>query len=544
MENGRSSRRNWVTADGSYPIHPFMFAIVSVLAMLANGLDHADYADIVPALGGSLAFALTALLLAGAVIRRLDARTAVIASIWIVGSLYYASLFDDINKLLGGGFSMVNSLAVSVPVLVGLTIAAARVRFPLNNVNLILNCIAVVMLVTPVWNIAVYEWRYGAARNVYDPVKAAEEMPEIAASGATADSAAKRPPDIYHFIFDRYTSESVLTTHYDLDNSAIGRFLEERGFHVARESNSNYQKTGHSLASTFYMDYLDLLADDDRLAPKGWHPIYAMLDDHRVARFLKNRGYDFIQFGSWWGGTFHNPLADENHPHGFSEFNMLYLRKTILRPLFHIMPDSDFTSRLDWDNGQCGRVANQIEQIKAIGQRDKSVYVFTHILVPHGPYNFATDGRCLSIDESLERGEPQGYIDQIAYANRIIEEIVPALQAPDREPPVILIQSDEGPFPRKRDYSVPWQDSPAHELQIKTGILNAYYFPDQDYSMLSDDTTSVNTYRILFNHYFGTEFPLLPDRVFAFPDPIIYEFHDVTENVRGAADAPASSQIN
>lgn len=542
-ERSESSRRRWLTADGSYPLHPFLFAIVSVLAMMANGLDHAAYGDVAAAFIGSLVFATAALLVAGAAMRRLDARTAVIASIWIVGSLYYASLFDAINNLLGGGFSMMRSLLVAVPVLVLLSIAAARIRFRLNNVNLILNCIAVVMLVTPLWNIAAYEWAYGAARDVYDPAKAAEEMPEIAGTGGTAGAAAKRPPDIYHFIFDRYASEPVLKRYYDLDNSAIGRYLEERGFYVARNSNSNYQKTGHSLASTFYMDYLDLLADDKRLAPKGWGPIYAMLDDHRVGRFLKNRGYDFVQFGSWWVGTHAIPLADENRPHGFSEFNMLYLRGTILRPLFHLMPDGEFTGRLDWDNAQCGRIANQIEEIKAVGGGEKPVYVFAHVLVPHGPYNFTTDGRCLSLEESYERGLPQGYLDQIAYANRLIEEIVSALQAPGREPPVILIQADEGPFP-SRDYSVPWQDSPARDLRIKTGILSAYYFPDQEYSKLSDDITPVNSYRILFNKYFGTEFPLLPNRVFAFPDPIIYEFYDVTDKVRGTPDTPAVGTIN
>lgn len=553
VESGPSLRRNWLTADGSYPAHPFMFALAAVLTMKANGLSHLTYGDAAAAVAGSLLFAVAVLLLAAAVLRRLDSRAAVIASIWIVGCIYYNSLFGyngpfgGINNMVGGGYSMEQSLAVTVPLFVLLSVAAARIRFTLNPVNLILNCIALVMVATPVWKIAAYEWSYGAARHTYNADRAAEAMPEIAGTATPSVSPPGQAPDIYHFIFDRYTSEPVLKRHYELDNSAIGRFLEARGFHVARNSNSNYQKTGHSLASTFYMDYLDLLADNHRLSPYGWHPIYKMLEDHRVARFLKNRGYEFIQFGSWWMGTFKNPFADENRPHGFSEFNMIYLRNTILRPLFHLMPDSDLAMRLGWDNAQCSRVRNQITDIKAIGareNRDKPVYVFAHILVPHGPYPFTTDGRCITFEEALERGDAQGYIDQIAYANRIIEEIVPALQAPGREPPIILLQSDEGPFPKNRDYSVPWQHSPAHELQIKTGVLNAYYFPDQDYTKLSDDITPVNSYRILFNSYFGTEFPILPDRVYAFPDPVIYEFHDVTEKVRGAADAPGSGQIN
>jgi hypothetical protein len=533
LDGDRPSRRGWVTSDGSYPLHPFLFALASVLALMANSLNQASFTDAAPALIGSLVFAAVIVLAVAALRRRFDARTAVIASIWVVGCLFYAGLFNNLNTLIDGGFPMVRPLPIAVLALILLTVVATRINSTLINVvNMVLNGIAVVIFITPAWSAASYEWRNGGARAIYDADRAAAEMPEIESGAATAPGA-KAPPDIYHFVFDRYASEDILSRHYDLDNRAIGQFLEERGFYLARASNSNYQKTGHSLASTFYMDYLDLFVDDPRLAPNNWHPVYRMLEDHRVARFLKTRGYDFIQFGSWWVGTFDNPAADANHPHGFSEFNMLYLRRTMLRPLFHILPDTDLTMRLDWDNGQCQRLANQIEQIKTIGRREKPTYVFAHILVPHGPYNFATDGRCLSHGETIERGEPQGYLDQIAYANRIIEEVVTALQAEDREPPVILIQADEGPFP-SRDYSVPWHESPADELRIKTGILNAYYFPNRDYGGLSNDITPVNSYRVLFNTYFGTQFPKLPDRIFAFPrDSRMFEFHDVTAKVRG-----------
>ena len=56
--------------------------------------------------------------------------------------------------------------------------------------------------------------------------------------------------------------------------------------------------------------------------------------------------------------------------------------------------------------------------------------------------------------------------------------MVTALQAPGRDRPVILIQADEGPYP-DRDETVAWQDAPAEELRIKTGIFNAYYFPER-----------------------------------------------------------------
>ena len=244
--------------------------------------------------------------------------------------------------------------------------------------------------------------------------------------------------------------------------------------------------TGPSLASTFHMDYLDALAADPRVKGSNWHPIFRMLDDNRVGRFLRARGYEHHQFGSWWVGTYHNPNAFSNRPLGFSEFNMTYLRRTMLMPVFHLLPDWPIAMRLDWDNAQCQRVARQLEEIKRLRRNDRPLYVFAHILVPHEPYVFAPDGRCLTRRESDARGRTRGYAEQVAYADAIIRDVVTALLAEDRPPPVVLIQADEGPIPEPRP-SAPWQDASDEELRIKFGILNAFYFPGGDYSRLRHD---------------------------------------------------------
>jgi len=75
------------------------------------------------------------------------------------------------------------------------------------------------------------------------------------------------------------------------------------------------------------------------------------------------------------------------------------------------------------------------------------------------------------------------------------------------------------------------------------GILNAYYFPDGNYRDLDQHITSVNTFRILFNKYFGTKLERLPDRIFAFPDySNVYDFYDITDVVGGTWGAPRKIQ--
>ena len=377
--------------QGAKPVLPaaaLLFGPASVLGLMATNLNQTAFSDVAAALGGTLAYAALVWLAAAAVRRRADAGTAVIACVWVIGSLFYLGLFGPLNVWLDGGFSMVRPLPFALAALVLLTVGVHRLPLPWAPVHIVLTGIALVMLATPLWRATAYQWREGDARLAYDPDRAAEALPQPVAAGL--NPAAGRPPDIYHFVFDRYGSADILARHYGVEHP-IGDFLEQRGFYVAWDSYSNYLKTGPSLASTFYMDYLDVLAEDPRVEGATWHPIFAMLDDHRVARFLKARGYRFHQFGSWWVGTYNNPAADANRPLGFSEFNMLYLRRTILRPLFHLLPDTPMTMRLDWDNGQCQRVARQIEEIKALGGGPEPVYVFAHILVPHGPEVFTTD---------------------------------------------------------------------------------------------------------------------------------------------------------
>ena len=68
-------------------------------------------------------------------------------------------------------------------------------------------------------------------------------------------------------------------------------------------------------------------------------------------------------------------------------------------------------------------------------------------------------------------------------------------------PPIIILQSDHGQRP--------------HHPGIVIGgnewkkILNAMYLPGMDADMLYDNIAPVNTFRLIFNYYFGTDYPLL-----------------------------------
>ena len=47
---------------------------------------------------------------------------------------------------------------------------------------------------------------------------------------------------------------------------------------------------------------------------------------------------------------------------------------------------------------------------------------------------------------------------------------------------------------------------------IRFDILNAYFFPDGDYSAMYPEISPVNTFRVVFDTYFSEEYPLLKDQ--------------------------------
>ncbi|WP_191060951.1 sulfatase-like hydrolase/transferase [Geminicoccus harenae] len=515
--NQARSARN---RDG-WPLHPFLLALASVLGLYALNVKEAALVEILPALGMALGFAILVVLVLGLLFRSFGARTAILSSIVLIGCLFTIRLAFWVNQVTGG-IPMVPFMAGFVLILAVAFVAVARARRDLRLPHSILNGIALVLVVTPIWQAASYKWEHGR------PGLKAPAPEEVAVPAAVQ-------PDIYYLVFDRYASAAVMERYFGLDDTPLEAFLEEHGFYVARGSHANYLKTGHSLASTFQMDYLDFLADEEGQRSSDWQPIVGMLRDHRVARFLKSAGYRYAQIGAWWGPTQANDYAEFNPRFGFGEFTAMYLRDRVVNPVMRLVaPDSLYTRTMQWDAGQCQRVPWQIEQIKQAADGTAPTFVFGHVLLPHEPFVFDADGNCLSREQSDARGRVQGYVEQVRYAGKVIRDLVTALQQREGPPPIIIIQADEGPFPETDVGHIrSWREATHDELQIKMGILNAYYFPDGDYDLLYPTITPVNSFRMLFNKYFGSDLERLPDRIYAFPDIFrLYDFFDVTDVVR------------
>ncbi len=122
-------------------------------------------------------------------------------------------------------------------------------------------------------------------------------------------------------------------------------------------------------------------------------------------------------------------------------------------------------------------------------------FVFAHLISPHGPYVFNADGEFIPGENDNE----QGYIEQVKYLNSRLIPLLENIIEKSETPPIIILQADHGGHGTQFD-----QD---HRMNI----LNAYYLPGDGAQQLYESISPVNSFRLVFDTYFGSEYGLLHD---------------------------------
>jgi hypothetical protein len=331
--------------------------------------------------------------------------------------------------------------------------------------------------------------------------------------------------DIYYLILDRYANAETLRELYGFDNRPFLDALQQRGFVIAKDSWANYWKTAFSVMASMSMEYLDP-GRFDTTEPPTFAPLHAALQGRLpVPVTLKALGYEYIHLGNYWEPTSTNVDADLSLRYeGATEFDDALRSTTALMLL-------DPPSRRDRDPETApygdlarGTTLFAFDRLEAAVDRTGPTFVFAHFLLPHPPYVFDTDGSLPSPEMAASRTEEDQYVRQLQWTNaRVLQAIDRLRDVPAGEEPIIILQADEGPWPpafTADQCCFRWLDATPRQVQQKYGILNAFHLPGVDAAEagLSDRTSPVNEFRIVFNAYFGAELPLLPDRAFLSPD--------------------------
>jgi hypothetical protein len=398
-----------------------------------------------------------------------------------------------------------------------------KTKKKLNNATTIVNFVALTLVVISIINIGTY---YLDSDNFFEPV-IAENDNKIDES-KILDSF----PDIYYIILDEYADADMLKGYLDFDNQEFISFLEEKGFYVSSESYSNYQASWNSIASTLNMDYIQLKPEefDFRLGVAGLSASSGqfLAANSKVMEYLQSKGYEVVSINSDTLPTNSKGIADHyfcfDKDTNYSEFLPLLFETSMLNPL-----ELQIWSEAIREQRFCSfRALTDLDKIS-----EKPIFVLSHMLLPHNPYIFGPNcepkivGSFLSAPaKGNDTYNYDGYIDNLQCANKKMKEVIEKL-LDDEDPPVIIIQGDHGIRHGTfggRGQMYDYENFDVERLQKRYNNFEAYYFPDKPRNFLLEETSNVNTFRILFNEYFNDNFEILDDKIYGPPN-----FTDYTE---------------
>jgi len=328
-------------------------------------------------------------------------------------------------------------------------------------------------------------------------------------------------PDIYYVVLDMYADSGTLQKHYQHDNGPFLDALRRKGFVIPSGPRSNYTMTFLSLASSLNMRYLEGVAprvETDRSIP------YALIKDNEVTRLLRRLGYRFINFTSRWGPTDTNHLADRNLCRGLSEFSTMMAQTTLLRLVIEAP-----ASVMGWDDRS--RVLCTLNTLPRVhDQVTGPRFVFAHILLPHPPYIFTASGAPSTYEQASAKSDrvtdKTGYLEQLKFLNARLEAITDEILRLPGPKPILVLQGDHGPSSLAADPGV-WKHPTTEFLLERMGIFSAIFAPQVEPAVF-DQHTPVNTFRIIFDKYFDTDFGLIEDRSYFSNYEEPYNFADVT----------------
>lgn len=325
---------------------------------------------------------------------------------------------------------------------------------------------------------------------------------------AVAGTSSGEKPDVYYIILDMYGRSDQIKEEVGYDNSDFIHYLESKGFYVAKCAQSNFNHTQFSLAVSLNMRYFgtDENVDVDHMG--------TFIKNSVVRKQFEAMGYKTVAFQTGFNFTewqdadyYFKPSTSSSTGGGLSwmnSFEVMYLRTTLLSSVVEANINNVRTNEGNEKRLLTLFIFNKLKEIPDISGPK---FVFVHLNSTHPPFVFGPNGEPVDTFSELwdarvnEKAFLQGYRDSIPFTDSQMEKVVDAILSKSKTPPIIIIQGDHG-------------------LQMAEGgrrldILNAYYLPAGGEKQLYPDISPVNSFRIVFNQYFGGTYPLLKDESYS-----------------------------
>ncbi|HQV95339.1 MAG TPA: hypothetical protein PLA27_06410 [Anaerolineales bacterium] len=471
-------------------LHPFLFALYPIFELRNFNIAYVDSA----ALARPILLSLLGAALIWIILRLLTKewqKSGIVTTLIVIVFFSYGHVFLEIQSTFGG---MIRHRYLLLIFGMLFALAVWFIFWRMKSAQTLVNFLTAAGALLTIFSVA---------RSVQHDVAVYQSGREVRAAMESYRKASQpnvgERPDVYVILLDAHTSAYALEKYFNYDESAFTKKLEGLGFYVAQCAQSNYPATKLSVTSTFYADY----HREDTL-----FPLYSSL----VVETLRSQGYRIVTFENRSQGHFsfgedarlsrNQLLAGKvDLTGGLSEFEFQLLETSLARLVFDIptlIPGFDLAQQKETEFYEHYQQTYFIlDELKRLPDEVESPkLVFAHFLVPHPPFIFTPEGKF-----HWNENEADGYVSNVEFIDAQITGVVEEIIARSKIPPVILIMGDHGPS------GVPSKDQPA----LRMSILNAYYVSAAAKKDLYPAITPVNSFRVIFNHYFGTEYPLLED---------------------------------
>jgi hypothetical protein len=487
---------------------PILLAAFPLLSLFAHNQSEVELSVLWGPLAVSVAAA-AALYGIFVLIFKRGTKAGALASVVVVAFLYYGIFSAEVSRW---GLTDRWFFALWLALFVLGVFALVRARGNLRNLTLILGVGAATLIVGPVARIAIYQANHPSIA-ISDPRLWPTRLQKpVVPSGA-------RLPDIYFIIPDDYARADVLKRYFRFDDAGFIRQLTARGFVVSEQARSPYSDSEMNIASTLNMDYLSRLPSILGKTSHDVRPVRRLIQDNRASRLLKSLGYRYIHLDTdevtfATGNPHISPVAAPD------SFPNLWLRNSILRRLGGKLGFNDAAT----DDRYRTSIRSTFSRLASMPQTPGPKFVVFHTLLPHDPYVFGAQGQPATFghsDRALgSRIAMTYYLSQLQFVNRKLLEIVDAILARSKEPPIIVIQSDEG-FQANPDNL----GGPAmRDIRVK-GLM-ALHLPGVSRARVPQSANTVNTLRFVLNQYFGAHYKLL--RSASYPEGHLpYQFEEM-----------------
>ncbi len=497
----------------TWGLSPFFFTLQPIIHLAAINASELSFVDV---LRPSIVAILITIIITGVffLFLRSVQKASLVAALF---TLFFYS-FGDLSDLLHEKISL-GVFRIDILILAGMfgillfwaLYLHKKITNP-TNLNFNFNLIGLFMLLVSLfqWGSMFFKESYsfftGSKKQKIEVIETSEEL-----------------PDIYYIILDGYGRKDILNEFYGFDNSSFIDGLEEIGFYIAQESNSNYIQTLLSVGSTLNMDYIpELSLNGEEIRSR--QDLIEIVRHSQVRKILAQKGYQMVSFENGYKATvpdaelFYDDI-DANFLHPITGFESIILEHTMIRILYYSKEIKDFFVEMPYRTHQ-KQIISTFTRLKTIPDLAGNYFVYAHIISPHPPFIFEENGDFISHREPFslfdanyfikthsQKNYIVGYSKQVQYVNTLVLETIQEILLRSETPPIIIIQGDHGP-----GAFLHWGLLEKTIPEERFGILNAYYFPAQNYDLLYSSISPVNSFPVLLNTFFEGDYKLSTDR--------------------------------